>query len=227
MKLNLINIILTFIIITFVQNTAFAEKYLDVKKLYDLYAQEILDIDQLNSSLEKISLNNENIKNLISLRKEGIISEDDFVDGVKKIIKNISISENKPIENKNNIIKTDINEYEFETPLDIIHAYINSDFKIGEVWTHRFSLVNDKITKISLKDQKNNDLMNFSKPRIKFLKNGQFTIRSTGSYIPEPSVSIRYDFKGVFEGNKVVGEFQITYTGTDAMGTVLLKGRSK
>ena len=113
MKLNLINIILTFIIITFVQNTAFAEKYLDVKKLYDLYAQEILDIDQLNASLEKISLNNKNIKSLISLRKEGIISEDDFVDGVKKIIKNISISENKPIENKNNIIQTDINEYEF------------------------------------------------------------------------------------------------------------------
>ena len=227
MKLNLINIILTFIIITFVQNTAFAEKYLDVKKLYDLYAQEILDIDQLNSGLEKLSLNNENIKNLISLRKKGIISEDDFVDGVKKIIKNISISENKPIENKNNIIQTDINEYEFETPLDTIHAYINSDFKIGEVWTHRFSLANDKITKISLKDQKNNDLMNFSKPRIKFLKDGQFTIRSTGSYMPEPSVSIRYDFKGIFEGNKVVGEFQITYTGTDAMGTVLLKGRSK
>ena len=227
MKLNLINIILTFIIITFVQNVAFAEKYLDVKKLYDLYAQEILDIDQLNSSLEKISLNNKNIKSLISLRKEGIISEDDFVDGVKKIIKNISISENKPIENKKNIIQTDINEYVFETPLDTIHASINSDFKIGEVWTHRFSLANDKITKISLKDQKNNDLMKFSKPRIKFLKNGQFTIRSTGSYLPEPSVSIRYDFKGIFEGNKVVGEFQITYTGTDAMGTVLLKGRSK
>ena len=64
-------------------------------------------------------------------------------------LKNISISENKPIENKNNIIQTDINEYEFETPLDTIHAYINSDFKIGEVWTHRFSLANDKITKIS------------------------------------------------------------------------------
>ena len=222
MKLNLINIILTFIIISFVQNTAFAEKYLDVKKLYDLYAQEILDIDQLNSSLEKISLNNENIKSLISLRKEGIISEDDFVDGVKKIIKNISISENK-----NNIIQADINEYEFETPLDTIHAYINSDFKIGEVWTHRFSLANDKITKISLKDQKNNDLMKFSKPRIKFLKDGQFAIRSNGSYKPEPSVSIRYEFKGIFEGNKVVGEFQITYTGTDAMGTILLKGRSK
>jgi len=227
MKLNLINFILTFIIILFFQNIAFSEKYLDVKKLYDLYAQEILDIDQLNSGLEKISLNNENIKNLISLRKEEIISEDDFVDGIKKVIKNISTLENKPKETKNNIIETDRNEYEFETPLDIIHAYINADFKIGEVWTHRFSLVNDKITQISLKDQKNNDVMNFSKPRLKFLKDGQFTIRSTGSYKPEPTVSIRYDFKGIFEGNKIVGEFQITYTGTDAMGTVLMKGKTK
>ena len=64
MKLNLINFILTFIISLFFQNIAFSEKYLDVKKLYDLYAQEILDIDQLNSGLEKISLNNESIKNL-------------------------------------------------------------------------------------------------------------------------------------------------------------------
>ena len=227
MKLNLINFILTFIISLFFQNIAFSEKYLDVKKLYDLYAQEILDIDQLNSGLEKISLNNESIKNLISLRKEEIISEDDFVDGIKKVIKNISTSENKPKETKNNIIETDSNEYEFETPLDIIHAYINSDFKIGEVWTHRFSLANDKITEISLKDQKNNDVMNFSKPRLKFLKDGQFTIRSTGSYKPEPAVSIRYDFKGIFQGNKIVGEFQITYTGTDAMGTVLMKGKTK
>ena len=227
MKLNMKNFILTFIIIFFVQNTTFAEKYLDVKKLYDLYAQEILDIDQLNSSLEKINLNNESIKNLISLRKEGIISEDDFVNGVKKVIKNISTSKNKLEEIKNNSIETNINEYEFKTPLDIIHAYINSDFKIGEVWTHSFSLVNNKITQISLKDEKNNEVMNFSKPRLKFLKDGQFTIRSTGSYKPEPSVSIRYDFKGIFEGNKVVGEFQITYTGTDAMGTVLLKGQTK
>ena len=194
MKLNLINFILTFIIIFFFQNIAFSEKYLDVKKLYDLYAQEILDINQLNSGLEKINLNNESIKNLISLRKEGIISEDDFTDGVKKVIKKISISENKLKETKNNIIATDTNEYEVETTLDIIHAYINSDFKIGEVWTHRFAIVNDKITEISLKDQKNNDVMNFSKPRLKFLKDGQFTIRSTGSYKPEPAVSIRYDF---------------------------------
>ena len=227
MKLNLINFILTFIISLFFQNIAFSEKYLDVKKLYDLYAQEILDINQLNSGLEKINLNNESIKNLISLRKEGIISEDDFTDGVKKVIKNISISENKPKETKNNIIATDTNEYEVETTLDIIHAYINSDFKIGEVWTHRFVIVNDKITQISLKDAKNNDLMNFSKPRLKFLKDGRFTIRSTGSYMPEPSVSIRYDFKGVFEVNKIVGEFEITYTGTDAMGTVLLKGKTQ
>jgi hypothetical protein len=51
MKINLINFILTFIIIFFFQNTAFTEKYLDVKKLYDLYAQEILDIDQINFGL--------------------------------------------------------------------------------------------------------------------------------------------------------------------------------
>ena len=37
-----------------------------------------MDIDQLNSGLEKMNLNNENIKNLISLKKNDIIAENDF-----------------------------------------------------------------------------------------------------------------------------------------------------
>ncbi len=208
-------------------NIAFAEKYEDVKKLYDLYSQNILDDNQLNSSLEKMNLNNENIKNLISLRKEGIISEDDFINGVKMVIEKISISKNKLKETENNIIENKLNKYEFQTELNIIHAYVNSDFKYGEIWSHMFILVDDKISQISLKDSKNNDLIKFSKPRIKFLKDKKFTIRSNAYYIPEPSVSIRYDFKGTFEDNKIIGEVEITYTGTDGMGTVLLKAKTK
>ena len=60
MKKFLKNLILVFIFFFSNQNIAYGEKYLEVLKLYDLYSQEILDIDQLNSSLEKMNLNSEN-----------------------------------------------------------------------------------------------------------------------------------------------------------------------
>ena len=75
-------------------NVALAEKHLEVNKLYELYSQDILTIDQLNSGLEKMDLNNENMKNLISLRKDGVITENDFIDGVKKIIADLPNLEN-------------------------------------------------------------------------------------------------------------------------------------
>ena len=170
MKINFKNFILIFIFILFSHNATFAEKYLEVKKLYDLYSQEILDIDQLNSGLEKMNLNNENIKNLISLRKDDIITEDDFIDGIKKVIVDISGSENKFKENEKDISKIDSNIYEFQAEITNIHAYVISDFKYGEIWNHMFELVDDKITQISFKDSQNIDLLKFSKPKIKLLK---------------------------------------------------------
>ena len=89
MKIVFKNLILIFIFFFSNYNIAYGEKYLEVIKLYDLYSQEILDIDQLNSGLEKMNLNNENIKNLISLRKNDIIEENDFIDGIKKFIEHI------------------------------------------------------------------------------------------------------------------------------------------
>ena len=50
-----------FIFIFLFNNAALSEKHLEVKKLYDLYAQDILTLDQLNSGLDKMDLNNENI----------------------------------------------------------------------------------------------------------------------------------------------------------------------
>ena len=91
-----------------------AEKHLEVNKLYDLYSQDILTIDQLNSGLEKMDLNNENMKNLISLRKDGVITENDFIDGVKKIIADLPNLENE-IKDNNSAIITDSNKYEFQT----------------------------------------------------------------------------------------------------------------
>ena len=228
MKIFVKNLILVFIFFFSNQNIAYGEKYLEVLKLYDLYSQEILDIDQLNSSLEKMNLNSENIKNLISLRKSDIISEDDFINGIKKILSEVSNLDNelKENENENEINKRDIISHEFQVEITKIHAYVISDFNYGELWQHKFELVDSKITKISFKDAKNIDLLKFSKPKIKFLKDNKFTIRSSVTYVPEPSVGIRYDFKGRFEENGIVGEVIITYTGNDALGTILLKAET-
>ena len=62
-----------FIFIFLFNNAALSEKHLEVKKLYDLYAQDILTLDQLNSGLDKMDLNIENINSLISLRKDEVI----------------------------------------------------------------------------------------------------------------------------------------------------------
>ncbi len=221
------NILLVFIFLISYINTAYGEKYLEVKKLYDLYSQDILDIDQLNSGLDKMNLNNDNIKNLISLRENEIISDDDFIDGIKKILLEISNLENKSIENEEDIGKKDIIKHEFQVEITSIHAYVISDFNYGEVWNHTFELVDGKITNMYFKDSQNIDLLKFSKPRIKFFNDNKFSIRSSVTYIPEPSVGIRYDFKGKFEEDGIVGEVLITYTGNDAAGTALLKAKTK
>ena len=223
MKIIFKNLIFIFIIFFCNCNIAYGEKYLEVIKLYDLYSQEILDIDQLNSGLEKMNLDNENIKNLISLRKNDIIPENDFIDGIKKIILEISSSENQLKNNEEDISKTENTHYEFEVRISNIHAYVISDFNYGDVWKHKFEIVDGNITQISFKDTKNIDLLKFSKPKIKLFQDNKFSIRSNVTYLPEPSVGVRYDFKGKFEENGIVGEVIITYTGNDAAGTVLLK----
>ena len=222
MKIFFKNLVIVFIFVLSNYNLAYGEKYLEVIKLYDLYSQEILDIDQLNSGLEKMNLNNENIKNLISLRNNDIISEDDFINGIKKILSEVSSLEINSKENKNDTGNKDIINHEFQVEITRIHAYVISEFNYGEVWNHSFELVDGKITKMSFKDDQNIDLLGFSKPKIKFLKDNKFSIRSNVTYLPEPSSPIRYDFKGKFEEDGIVGEVIITYTGNDAAGTILL-----
>ena len=226
MKIIVKNLIFIFIIFFCNYNIAFGEKYLEVIKLYDLYSQEILDIDQLNSGLEKMKLNNENVINLISLRRNDIISEDDFINSIKKILSEDSSLDNKLKENENEISKGDIINHEFQVEITKIHAYVISDFNYGEVWNHMLELVDGKIAKISFKDSQDIDLLKFSKPKIKFLKDNKFTIRSNVTYLPEPSVGVRYDFKGKLEEDEIVGEVIITYTGNDAAGTILLKAET-
>ena len=226
-KIHHKNFIIFFVIIFFSYNTAFAEKELEVKKLYDLYAQDILDINQLNSALEKIDLNNENIKNLISLRKNGIILESDFFDGIKKVITNMPVSENKPKEDRIDIVKENSNIYKFQTEIISLHHYIVSDFKYGEIWNNMFSIVDNNISEIFLRDSKNIDLMKFSKPKIKLIKDNKFSIRSSVRYLTDPSLSLRYDFKGKFQDQSIIGEIEITYMGSEAPGVVLLKAKTK
>ena len=226
MNIIIKNLILVFMLFFSNNNIAYGEKYLEVIKLYDLYSEEILDIDQLYSGLEKMNISNENIKNLISLRKSDILSEDDFVNGIKKILAEVSSLENKLKENENDISKQNIIKYEFQTEITIIHSYIISDFKYGEIWNHMIALDGEKIIEISFKDSKNNDFIKLRRPKFKNLKNNKFAIRSSAIYLPEPSVGIRYDFKGEFVNNKIVGEVEITYTESDEAGVVLLRAKT-
>ncbi len=226
MKIFVKNLILVFIFFLSNQNIAYGEKYLEVLKLYDLYSQEILDIDQLNSSFEKMNLNSENIKNLISLRKSDIVSEDDFINGIKKILEEVSSLENELKENKKDNIEVDTTKYEFQVGITNIHAAVVSDFNYGDIWNHKFEIIDNEISKISFKNSKNIDLLKFSKPKIKFLKDNNFSIRSSVIYLPEPSVSVRYDFKGKFIDSNVEGEVIITYTGHEEAGLVLLKAKT-
>ena len=78
-----------------------------------------------------------------------------------------------------------------------------------------------------IKDTKDIVLVKFSKPKFKLLKENKFSIRSHIVIIDSPADSVRFDFKGQFQDNKIVGETEITYTGSDAPGTVLLKAKTK
>ena len=225
MKFGFFNVFFFSIIFISIHTNCLAEKYIEVKKLYDLYSEKILNFDQLISGLENMNLNNENIKNLISLRDDNIISEDDFVKGIKKVVSNTSLDNNE-IKNNQKIIELDVDKYEFQTEITVIHSYIISDFKYGEIWNHMFILDDEKITEITFKDSKNIDFIKLTKPRFKFLKNNNFSIRSSAIYLPEPSVGIRYDFKGKIVDGKVIGEVEITYTESDEAGTVLLKAKT-
>ena len=226
MKIFSLKSFFLFIFLLLINNVLLAEKHLEVQKLYDLYAQDILTIDQLNSGLEKMNLNNQNMNSLISLRKDGVISEEDFIDAIKKVIEDLSGQESE-IKESDNIIVADSNKYQFQTEITMIHRYVVGDFKYGEIWNYTLVLIDNKITEISLKDEKNTDLVKFSKPRFKLLKENKFTIRSNIIIIDDPSSSIRFDFKGQFKDNQVIGETEITYTGSDAPGTVLLKAKTK
>ena len=226
MKIFSLKSLFSIIFILLINKALLAEKHLEVKKLYDLYSNDILTIDQLNSGLDKMNLNNENINSLISLRKDGVISENDFIEGVKRVIEDLSGQESKA-EESDNIIVADPNTYEFNTEINMIHRYVVGDFEYGEIWKYKFTLVDNKITEISLKDLKDIDLVKFSKPKFKLLKENKFSIRSHIIVIDSPADSVRFDFKGQFKNSEIVGETEITYTGSDAPGTVLVKAKTK
>ena len=226
MKIFSLKSLFSIIFILLINKALLAEKYLEVKKLYDLYSNDILTIDQLNSGLDKMNLNNQNINSLISLRKDGVISENDFIEGVKRVIEDLSGQESE-IEESDNIIVADSNTYEFDTEINMIHRYVVGDFEYGEIWKYKFTLVDNKITEISLKDSKDIDLVKFSKPKFKLLNENKFSIRSHIIVIDSPADSVRFDFKGQFKNNKIVGETEITYTGSDAPGTVIVKAKTK
>ena len=94
-----------------------------------------------------MNLNNQNMNSLISLRKDGVISENDFIDGVKKIVAGVSSPE-EGIKENDNVIIANSTEYEFQTEVTMIHPWVVSDFKYGEIWKYSLELIDNKIDKI-------------------------------------------------------------------------------
>ena len=53
-----------------------------------------------------------------------------------------------------------------------------------------FILDNNKITEMTFKNSQNIDIISFSKPRLKLLKDNRFSIRSNATYLTDPSISV-------------------------------------
>ncbi len=208
----------------------FAADYPEVKKLYDLYSEDILEIAQLDSAFKNIGIDDENLKNLFVLRKEAILSENDFINGVKKILdkNNDTInntSKNDSGEGINNKIFN--KDYTFQTVITDLSQYVVGDFNYGDIFDHKVVFENKKITEIYLK-QNDIELVKFTKPKLKILNDNKFIIKSNIIDPTEPSAPLKYVFKGSIEENKIKGKLDISYFGNDLpSGTILIKAKIK
>ena len=210
-------------------STCFANDYTDIKKLYDLYSKDILDITQLNSSFDKIGVNKENLGNLFSLKKEEIISEQDFINGINKIIENKNTDNNDKNENITSQETSGLifnKEYSFQTKITNLSQYVVGDFNYGELLDNKIVFSNKKISSIYLK-QNGKELVKFSKPKLKILNDNKFTIKSNIIDPTDPAAPLRYILKGIIENNKIKGTLDISYFGNDLpSGTILIKAET-
>tara|TARA_E500000178_G_scaffold308114_1_gene321546 strand:- start:413 stop:1105 length:693 start_codon:yes stop_codon:yes gene_type:complete len=228
MKKYPISLIIVFLCF-FYLSKGFANGSMEVKKLYDLYSKDILDIAQLNSAFDKIGVDKENMAKLFSLKKEEIISEEDFINGINKIIenKNTTINDNdKNISSQETSDQIFNKEYSFQTKIIILSQYIVGDFSYGELLDNKIVFSNNKISSIYLK-QNGKELVKFSKPKLKILNDNKFTIKSNIIDPTDPAAPLRYILKGIIENNKIKGTLDISYFGSDLpLGTVLIKAET-
>ena len=228
MMKNLIYVIIVFFIfINF--SKVFANDYTEVKKLYDLYSKDILDITQLNSAFDKIGVDKENMVNLFSLKKEDIISEEDFINGINKIITNKNTEDNDKYENITSQETSSLifnQEYSFQTKITNLSQYVVGDFNYGDIFDHKVVFDDKKITEIYLK-QNDIELVKFTKPKLKILNDDKFIIKSNIIDPTEPSAPLKYVFKGSVQENKIKGTLDISYFGNDLpSGTILIKAET-
>ena len=228
MKKYPISLIILFLCF-FYLSKGFANGSMEVKKLYDLYSKNILDIAQLNSAFDKIGVDKENMAKLFSLKKEEIISEEDFINGINKIIenKNTTINDNdKNISSQKTSDQIFNKEYSFQTKIINLSQYVVGDFSYGELLDNKIVFSNNKISSIYIK-QNGKELVKFSKPKLKILNDNKFTIKSNIIDPTDPAAPLRYILKGIIENNKIKGTLDISYFGNDLpLGTVLIKAET-
>ena len=228
MKKNLIYLIIIFLCF-FNFSKGFANDSTEVLKLYDLYSKDILDITQLNSAFDKIGVDKENMGNLFTLKKEEILSEEDFINSINKIIENkntefIDINENITSQETSGLIFN--KEYSFQTKITNLSHYVVGDFNYGELLDNKIVFSNKKISSIYIK-QNGKELVKFSKPKLKILNGNKFTIKSNIIDPTEPAAPLKYIFKGIIEDNKIKGKLDISYFGNDLpSGTILIKAET-
>ena len=226
---NLLYVLIVFFFF-FNFSKVFANDYTEVKKLYDLYSKDILDITQLNSAFDKIGVDKENMVNLFSLKKDEIISEEDFINGINKIIKNKNTEDNDKYENITSQETSSLifnQEYSFQTIITNLSQYVVGDFNYGDIFDHKVVFDDKKITEIYLM-QNDIELVKFTKPKLKILNDNKFIIKSNIIDPTEPSAPLKYVFKGSIEENKIKGKLDISYFGNDLpSGTILIKAKIK
>ena len=66
------------IFIIFVCSPLLSKEKIEILKIYNLFSKKILNEQQLETSLSKLNLNTQEIKDLFYLREQGILSEEDF-----------------------------------------------------------------------------------------------------------------------------------------------------
>jgi len=221
------------IFIIFVFSPTLAKENIEILKIYNLYSKKILNEQQLETSLSKLNLNTQEIKDLFYLREQGILSEDDFEKSLSVItVDNDDQSTSEKVENSNANNNTDKKnenlldgEYLFQTKITKLSQYVTS-VKLNDITDNLFIFKDNKLVLIDA-IQNNNPIFKFTKPRLKIINETRFSIKSNVIDLSEPSSPISYKFLGSIENNRIIGKIEIAYTGNQLPpGTIMVEAET-